>query len=226
MAFIFKGYIRLLQRYTLPTQMATAATTSGAGDLLYQTYFERKSFNEVEWYKTQRLAFYGAFCWAPLSNRWHTVLARINLNGKIKTTLARTATDLAIFSPFATCLFYSVQGAFEGRSIYTPAPTLENPKPQEGVYNRLEERLWPIVQKQWLVFGPANMINLSVVPQIFRPPFMNVFSLGWNCFLAASNAQNSLPAPAPASAPAHHTLQSPQKITDRDLTLAAVEAMD
>ncbi|GAA6031059.1 hypothetical protein JCM8097_003984 [Rhodosporidiobolus ruineniae] len=212
MAFIFKGYIRLLQRHTLPTQMATAAVTSGSGDLLWQMGFEGKSLDQVEWVKTGRLAVYGAFCWAPLSNRWHRVLASINLNGRVKTTLARTLTDLAIFSPFATCLFYSVQGTFEGRPFRTPAVAADGGEPPQGIYERLEERLWPTVQKQWLLFGPANIVNLSVIPIYARPPFMNVFSLVWNVYLASAQAQGEIPVGT--------------KVTDRDMAVAAVEVME
>lgn len=36
----------------------------------------------LQWTNTGRMAFYGAFIHAPLSNRWHSVLARINLTGR------------------------------------------------------------------------------------------------------------------------------------------------
>ncbi|GAA5975232.1 hypothetical protein JCM11641_004403 [Rhodosporidiobolus odoratus] len=220
MAFLWNGYIRLLQTYTLPTQMATAGVTSATGDLLYQTQFQGRKLAEVEWYKTQRLAFYGSVIWAPLSNRWHWVLNRISFESKLKTVLARTLTDLTFFSPFATCLFYSAQGAMEGRPFRTPAPKeggeAAGDAPQ-GVYERLEERLWPTVQKQWALFGPANLINLSVIPVYARPPFMNMVSIGWNCFLAGAAQRGGIPPPG---------YRLPEKVSERDIAVAAVEAME
>lgn len=40
--------VRLLQRWTLPTQMATASVTAGTGDLIWQKGFEKKEWSEVE----------------------------------------------------------------------------------------------------------------------------------------------------------------------------------
>lgn len=121
--------------------------------------------------------------------------------------LARTATDLTFFSPFATCLFYAAQGTMEARPFRTPAI----PDAPQGIYERLEERLWPTVQKQWAVFGPANLINLSVVPLYARPPFMNVISIGWNTFLASAQSRGSL---------------TPDEALSRDILIAAAEVME
>lgn len=40
--------VRLLQRYTLATQMGTSAVTASVGDLIYQSQFEGKRLSEVE----------------------------------------------------------------------------------------------------------------------------------------------------------------------------------
>ncbi|GAA5994123.1 Mpv17/PMP22 family protein [Rhodotorula paludigena] len=211
MSFIFRGYLRLLQRYTLPTQMATAASTSALGDVLYQGWFEGKSLNQFEWYKTQRMAIYGSMVWAPLSNRWHAVLNKINLGSKVKTVVARTVTDLALFSPFATCLFYTCQGLFEGRAFLPGSTDVDAP---QCTFERLEERLWPTVQKQWALWGPANIINMSIVPVYARPPFSNFVAIGWNCFLAAGAARGGIP-------PAGHTISR-----EVEIAVAAAEAME
>jgi len=40
--------VRLLQKYTLPTQMVTGGITSAAGDLTYQLAIQNKEFKEIE----------------------------------------------------------------------------------------------------------------------------------------------------------------------------------
>ncbi|BGO98502.1 hypothetical protein NBRC10513v2_002897 [Rhodotorula toruloides] len=210
MAFIFRGYLRLLQRWTLPTQMATASVTAGTGDLIWQKGFEKKEWSEVEFYKTRRLMMYGGLIFAPIANRWHWVLSNINLRHKVATVLARTATDLTFFSPFATCLFYVSQGAMEGRPFRTEATDPST----EGIYERLEDRLFPTVLKQWAVFGPANLINLSIVPLYARPPFMNFVSIGWNTFLASAQNRGGIPPP-------NHVLSR-----DMQISVAAAEVME
>ncbi|GAA5869907.1 hypothetical protein JCM1840_007667 [Sporobolomyces johnsonii] len=191
MAFLFHGYVSLLQRYTLPTQMATGGVTSGLGDLIYQKGLEDKRWSEVEWYKTRRLIVYGSCCFAPIANRWHFLLNKIQVGGKWSTIAARTATDLSIFSPFATCLFYLCQGTFESR----PWRTLPSAPETQGIAERLQERLWPTVQKQWAVFGPAQLVNLTVMPVYARPPLMNVVSIGWSAFLASAQSRGGIPPP-------------------------------
>lgn len=132
-------------------------------------------------------------------------------DARLAAVLARTATDLTVFSPTATCLFYAYQGAWEQRPLHTPSNA--GPDAPQGIYERLEERLWPTVQKQWAVFGPANLVNLSVVPLYARPPFMNVISIGWNTFLASAQSRGGL---------------SPDEALSRDMQLAitAAEVME
>ena len=95
----------------------------------------------------------------------------------------------------------------EARPFRTPAI----PDAPQGIYERLEERLWPTVQKQWAVFAPANLINLSVVPLYARPPFMNVISIGWNTFLASAQSRGGL---------------TPEEALSRDILIAAAEVME
>ncbi|KAL7337975.1 hypothetical protein BJY59DRAFT_653864, partial [Rhodotorula toruloides] len=205
--------VRLLQRWTLPTQMATASVTAGTGDLIWQKGFEKKEWSEVEFYKTRRLMMYGGLIFAPISVRSFTpsVWAIADpLSPRRTAVLARTATDLTFFSPFATCLFYVSQGAMEGRPLRTDTTDPST----EGIYERLEDRLFPTVLKQWAVFGPANLINLSVVPLYARPPFMNFVSIGWNTFLASAQNRGGIPPP-------DHVLSREMQIS-----VAAAEVME
>lgn len=81
MAAVFHAYIRLLQRYTLPVQMATGAATGTLGDLIAQQAVERKG-RAHDFDRTKRLALYSSCIFAPVANRWHWVLNRIHVGGK------------------------------------------------------------------------------------------------------------------------------------------------
>ncbi|GAA5893222.1 Mpv17/PMP22 family protein [Sporobolomyces salmoneus] len=226
MAFIFQGYIRLLQNHTLPTQIATGGITSGIGDLTYQLGIQQKEFNQVEWYKTRRLMYYGAFCFAPISNRWHWCLNRITIkNSKWSTIAARTLTDMLIFSPFATCYFYLCGGLFEGRPWSIPPSQRSTAGPgvsvgveQQGIKERIEERLWGTVKLQWAVFGPSAVFMHAVVPVYARPPFMNAISIGWSAFLASA-AHRGEHQPAPT------TTTTTTATTGTPIEVAAAEVM-
>ncbi|GAA5883273.1 hypothetical protein JCM16303_007341 [Sporobolomyces ruberrimus] len=218
MAFIFNGYIKLLQRYTLPTQIATGGITSAAGDLTYQLGIQAKDFKDIEWYKTRRLLYYGAFCFAPISNRWHWILNNIHVeNSKWSTIGARTLTDMMIFSPFATCYFYLCGGLMEGRPWSIPHVPDRLPSTEEqGIKERIEERLWGTVKLQWAVFGPSAIFMHALVPVYARPPFMNAISIGWSAFLASAAHRGEL-------APLPHTAQHLKDGTP--IEVAAAEVM-
>lgn len=74
--------VNLLQRYTLPTQMATGGLLSGLGSCIAQHGVEGRELWEHEAYRTQRLMIYGGLVFAPIANRWHTVLNLIKLRGR------------------------------------------------------------------------------------------------------------------------------------------------
>jgi protein Mpv17 len=61
---------------------------------------------------------------------------------------------MAFFAPLATTLFYLCQGTMESRPWRTDTE-------MQGIQERIGERLWPTVWKQWAVFAPAQVINLT-----------------------------------------------------------------
>lgn len=82
MSAIFRAYVKMLQRYTLPTQMATGGVISVAGSAIAQHGIEGRSLHEHEWFRTRRLAVYGGIIFAPCANRWHALLNMIQLRTK------------------------------------------------------------------------------------------------------------------------------------------------
>lgn len=56
----------------------------------------------------------------------------------------------------------------------------------QGLKERLSERLWPTVVKQWMLFVPSGFINLAFIPLYARPPFINIFALAWQTYLASA----------------------------------------
>jgi len=86
----------------------------------------------------------------------------------------RTLTDMVIFSPFATCYFYLCGGLLEGRP-WSVTPEMSR-LGEQGIKERIEERLWGTVKLQWAVFGPSSIFMHAVVPVYARPPFMNAIS--------------------------------------------------
>jgi hypothetical protein len=58
----------------------------------------------------------------------------------------------------------------------------------------VEEKLWPTLKVNWLVWPGLTAFNLGLVPAPYRILFINFCSLGWSAFL--SNMANK-PTAAP-----------------------------
>ena len=133
MARLWRGYLRLLRDYTLPTQMASGATLMSTGDAISQHAIERKPLSAHDWGRTGRFAYYSAFgcvepevvChravadprytplspltlnrFNPIANRWHTWLNSIVLSRFWPTVAARVAIDMVGFAPGAVVFFF------------------------------------------------------------------------------------------------------------------------
>ncbi|SCZ97793.1 BZ3500_MvSof-1268-A1-R1_Chr7-3g09594 [Microbotryum saponariae] len=225
MAFILHGYVSLLQRYTLPTQMATSTFTSGLGDVGYQQAFEKVGWRNHEFYRTKRMMIYGGLFWAPIANRWHAVLNKVNYGGKLKTAFTRAIIDATTFAPFACCLFYTSQGLLEGRPWRAQAPlpttSLTSPPPIEGIYERLQDRLWTSTSHSWCLFFPAQIVNMSIMPVYARPPFMSVTSCLWSIYLASAQRVGALP-PQEETTP---TFKGVKGLGDEPVLVVATEAV-
>jgi len=81
---------------------------------------------------------------------------------------------MVIFSPFATCYFYLCGGLLEGRP-WSVTPDIAR-LGEQGIKERIEERLWGTVKLQWAVFGPSSIFIHTFIPVFGRPPAMNMIS--------------------------------------------------
>ncbi|KAA1098440.1 MpV17 mitochondrial inner membrane protein [Puccinia graminis f. sp. tritici] len=178
-----RGYLRLLQTYTLPTQMATAAVIFPIGDAISQHLIDQKPWKDHNYSRTLRSITYGTLAWAPIAYKWNKTLNRITYpTSKLKTVLCRVGIDMALFTSFATCYFFTCMGFLEGRTWHE-------------IKARIERNYSTVVWTNIGIFGPAQIINMSLVPVYGRPPFLNLVSLGYNCFLATVN--NNTPSVIP-----------------------------
>ncbi|PLW57574.1 hypothetical protein PCANC_01176 [Puccinia coronata f. sp. avenae] len=170
-----RRYLRLLQTYTLPTQIGTAAVVFPLGDSISQHLIDKTPWKEHNYWRTLRSITYGSLAWAPIVYQWNKVLNRINYpSSLLRTVMYRVGVDMAIFTSFATCYFFVCMGFLEGRSW-------------AEIKARIERNYRTVVSTNMGIFGPAQIINMSVIPLYARPPFLNLVSLGYNCFLATLN---------------------------------------
>lgn len=88
-----------------------------------------------------------------------------------KTLLTRVACDQLVFAPVATGVFLSSMALLEGAD------------PRQ----KLDESYFTALGTNYLVWPMAQFVNFKFVPVQHQLLFVNVMSLGWNCFLSCLN---------------------------------------
>ncbi|CRK22681.1 hypothetical protein BN1723_012724, partial [Verticillium longisporum] len=109
----------------------------------------------------------------PVATTWFGFLARnVNFRSTAATTIGRVATDQLVFAPVMIGVFLSSMATLEGTS----------PKA------KLEKSYFPALTANWMVWPAVQAFNFALVPLQHRLLFVNVISIGWNCFLSALNS--------------------------------------
>ncbi|KAH9472741.1 hypothetical protein Pst134EA_003348 [Puccinia striiformis f. sp. tritici] len=172
---MFAGYLRLLRTRTLQTQIATTAFIFPLGDAISQHLINNTKLIDHNYDRTLRSITYGTLFWAPLSYKWNKFLNTITYpSSKLKTVACRVGIDISIFTSFATCYFFTIIGVLEGRNW-------------NSIIDRIHTNYSTVACTNMAIFGPAQIINMSLIPVYGRPIFLNFVSLGYNCFLATIN---------------------------------------
>ncbi|BGP07854.1 Protein required for ethanol metabolism [Rhodotorula toruloides] len=177
MANLLWAYNSALMRRPYATGMASAAFLFGAGDVLAQQGIEKRGADH-DYMRTLRLAGYGGLIFAPLITRVYGGIERIRFQSKVATTVARVGVDQFVLTPCVLTLFFTCQSLLEGKGF-------------SEARNRIENKWWPTIQKNWGTWIPVQLINFSVVPLHLRLLVVNVVSLFWNAYLSYANAQGA-----------------------------------
>lgn len=182
MSSFFARYNQLLKTRPLTTNMLTTGALFGTGDCLAQILFPEEG-SKYDYPRTLRAVVYGTAVFAPIGDKWYKTLARlklpsqVGLQGRLRAvgdTVLRVGADQLWFAPIVGIpLYYSVMTVFEQQ------------KPLgETIVSKLERNWWPTLRSNWAVWPAFQMVNFYLVPVLYRLLAVNVFSIGWNCYLS------------------------------------------
>lgn len=96
----------------------------------------------------------------------------MNLKSSNATTLARVALDQGVFAPVFIGVFLSSMATLEGNSVK----------------EKLDKNYTTALTSNYMLWPFAQAINFKVVPLEHRVLFVNVISIGWNCYLSYLNS--------------------------------------
>lgn len=110
----------------------------------------------------------------PAAATWFKFLQRnVVLKNKNAEILARVACDQGLFAPTFIAIFLSSMAVMEGTS---PKTKLDRSYKSALTTNYM---IWPFVQ----------LVNFKLMPLEYRLLFVNVVSIGWNCYLSYLNSR-------------------------------------
>lgn len=98
----------------------------------------------------------------------------MNLKSPKATTAARVALDQGVFAPVAVGCFLSSMAVLEGGSVK----------------EKLDKNYTSALTANWMVWPFVQAINFTFVPLDHRVLFVNVISIGWNCYLSFLNSSS------------------------------------
>lgn len=90
------------------------------------------------------------------------------------TTAARVALDQGVFAPIAVGAFLSSMAVLEGGSVQ----------------DKLDKNYKSALTANWMVWPFVQAVNFTFVPLDHRVLFVNVISIGWNCYLSFLNSSS------------------------------------
>lgn len=109
----------------------------------------------------------------PAATTWYKFLAKnVNLKSPNGTILARVALDQGVFAPVFIGVFLSSMATMEGNSVK----------------DKLDKNYKTALTSNYMLWPFAQAVNFKVVPLEHRVLFVNVISIGWNCYLSYLNS--------------------------------------
>ncbi|KAH8652123.1 hypothetical protein BX600DRAFT_402552 [Xylariales sp. PMI_506] len=155
------------------TQSITTAILFATGDITAQQLVEKKGIEKHELARTGRMLLYGGIIFGPAATTWFKFLQRrITFKNKNAEIITRVACDQGLFAPTAIGFFLSSMAAMEGGS------------PKE----KLEKSYLPALQTNYMIWPFVQLVNFKFIPLNYRVLFVNVISIGWNCYLSFMNS--------------------------------------
>ena len=163
-----EAYTARLRSHPFATNGASALVVCSVGDVLAQRYEN----GAVDGRRTAKLAGWGAGWMGPAGVVWYGWLER--RGGGLA---AKVATNQVVFAPTTNALFYLYTealrpGAGADRALLDRYAT------------RMRHEFGPTMAVSVLAWVPAQALNLSVVPLLFRPLFLNTCFVLWTAFLS------------------------------------------
>ncbi|KAM7296465.1 protein Mpv17 [Ixodes scapularis] len=179
MADLIVMYQGELEAHPAITQVLTMATLLLAGDVVSQTFFQKKPFD------TRQAAHFfivGVFYTGPCSVTWFRLVERLVVMDGVAAAVIKALAGQVIYTPPYTLGLLVLYGLLQGQSW-------------KEVLDSVRSKYGAVLISRYMVYPAAQLINFEFVPVVYRPMYGSVIALFWNIYLSwkANRLEGELP---------------------------------
>lgn len=140
------------------------------GDVLAQTFVEKKTFADFNAKRTLRFAVFGTFFGGPVFCLWYMKLAKLFAHTRYA-PLKMVACDQLLFAPPFIAYFLTGLELLKGEGL-------------EAIKTKLEHDYLEVLKTNYKIWPAVQAVNFTFVPVHFRVVTVNCVAVGWNTYLA------------------------------------------
>lgn len=162
-------YQEELNTHPAITQILTIAALLLAGDVISQTFFQKKPFFDAR----QSVNFFivGLFYTGPISVAWFGIVERLIAIDGVAAAVIKVLVSQVFYSPLFTLGLLVVYGLLKGQSW-------------KDIGESIRTKYVALLCSRVIVYPLAQFINFEFVPIVYRPMYGSVISLFWNIYLS------------------------------------------
>ncbi|KAK7475646.1 hypothetical protein BaRGS_00033139 [Batillaria attramentaria] len=170
MAVLWRGYLRVLDKYPLLTMASTTGTLMAAGDAISQVAIERVPLKQYDTVRSTRFFVLGFCAIGPLIRYWYLALEKLYAGSKYA-PLKMVLTDQTFGAPVVLFTFVAGLGVLRGEN-------------KEEITEKVKRDYLTILINNYKIWPAAQAINFYFLPLQHRVLFVNFIALFWNTYLA------------------------------------------
>eukprot|EP01084_Bolivina_argentea_P133163 234993_1 len=162
-----------LMKYPKQSSILLACIKTISADLVVQIYFDKKSWNNIDWLRTSVFGVFG-FCYLGCFQYWlyNIIYFKWFPGVSFRSTLQKTLFDQFIKSPVIYWpTFYFLQCSIHERNI--------NIHTMNSVINTWKRNVFNDTKACLGVWIPAHMIMFGIMPLHLRLPYNAAVSMFW-----------------------------------------------
>lgn len=166
---LWAGYNRLLDKDPLLAKSLTSGAGFLLGDLLAQTFIEKK--DALDLVRIVRFTLFGLFVHGPSGHVFYGKLDKLIPSTNTLPVISKVAIDQLVWNPIFGTMFLAFMSLAEGHGL-------------DAAVQNIKDKLLTAVVGSWTVWPIAHFVNFKFVNPKYRILYINGVQVFYNMFLS------------------------------------------